>query len=287
MEEVAPNIYVESDFERVTVGAILTDEGWVCVDAPTYPHEARQWLGSLQAVSPKTLRYLIHTDQHRDRVLCDAEFSVPVLAQQAAAHALLALKPTFIAQAAEELSANDNEFVDIASLRLSPPQVSFTDALHLECGNRTITLESRPGPTAGSLWVILPDERVIFAGDSAIPDRHPYLDGGDTKPWLNLLGDFRRGRYDGWTIIPGRGAMLRDMSRLEPLAEYLRLARRRVNSLCRAGRPRSEVGQIVPELLPLFPFEEEEREEINRRIRVGLETIYEELSSRSDDEEDE
>ena len=42
MQKLAKDIYVESGFAGVTVGAVVTSEGIVCIDAPTHPADARR-----------------------------------------------------------------------------------------------------------------------------------------------------------------------------------------------------------------------------------------------------
>lgn len=285
MKELAPSVYVEIGYALVTVGALLTEEGWVCIDTPPYPRDARAWLAQLKTISDVPVCYVINTDHHRDRILGNMHFDAPVVAHQAATEVILELKGSFISQAAEDLSANDNELVEIASLKVVPPQISYSDTLYLQCGRRQVTLTSRPSATAGNTWVVLPQEKIAFVGDSVIVNQHPYIDGGKTKLWLNTLCDLRRSRNANWTYVPGRGPVITGGSLTEPLAEYLRVARRRITSLCYAGRPRSEVSLLVPELLSMFPYKQSHREEIHRRVKGGLEAIYDELYNK--DEEDE
>ncbi len=286
MDEIAPNVFVETGYALVTVGAVLTDWGWVCIDTPPYPRDARAWRDALREVSGKPVRYVINTDCHRDRILGNAWFEAPVVAHEASARQMHALKAAFISQAADELSTNDNELVEIASLPFVPPQVSFSNSMSLYCGGREIALLHRPGACFGTTWVILGAEKVLFAGDSVILDQHPIISEGATQAWLESLSELRRDHYTGWKVVPGRGAPL-DPPATEPLFEYLRVARRRVGDLRRAGRPRSEVGNLVAELLPYFPYPARQRDEVQRRIRASLEIIYDEVRSREDGDAEE
>jgi glyoxylase-like metal-dependent hydrolase (beta-lactamase superfamily II) len=135
-----------------------------------------------------------------------------------------------------------------------------------------------PGPTLGNVWVHLPEQRILFVGDSIVTGQHPYISSPCTKNWLDNLTVLRRSRFPADTIVPGRGPIV-DKSATEPLSNYLRLVRRRVQSLYRAGRPRADTSALVPELLDLFPYHESELENIQRRIKVGLDRIYEEFKT--------
>jgi glyoxylase-like metal-dependent hydrolase (beta-lactamase superfamily II) len=205
-------------------------------------------------------------------------FEAPVVAHEAAARHMLELKPNFVSQAAEELSKNDNELVEIASVRLIPPQVSYHESLALYCGEREVTLYHRPGACYGNSWLALPDEKLLFAGDSVVVNQHPPITEGWTGAWLQTLSELQSDAYADWTIVPGRGKPV-SPDEVKLLADYLTTLRRRVASLSKSGRPRSELGGLVGELLGEFPHPAGQREEIQRRIRMGLEIVYEEIRS--------
>ncbi len=281
MKQIAPNVYIATDCGPITVGAVLTDAGWVCIDAPPRPRDALGWLAALQEVRAAPICYLINTDAHRDRVVGNAWFNAPVIAHQAAAAQMTALGSSYIAQAAEELSENGHEMMQMASLKPVAPQITFSQALTLYCGERAIELTSKPSATLGSLWVVLKEEKVIFSGDSVIVGQHPYISDRASKAWLETLRLLRLSRHSNWTIVPGRGEVCAP-SDTAPLAEYLRMARRRIASLIRAGGQRSEVGQLIPELLDFFPYPASARDQVQRRIKAGLEAIYDEMRAAGD-----
>lgn len=283
MQEVADRIYVETNFALVTVGAVLTKKGWVCIDTPPYPRDAHKWRAHLQDISSLPVQYVINTDHHRDRILGNVWFEAPVVAHTHAAEVMLALRNAFISQAAEDMSANDNELVEIASLKPVPPQISFSRSLQIECGGREFNLSYHPGATWGSLWISVQDERVLFVGDTVVTGQHPVITEASSKEWLNTLRSLRHDRFSDWIIIPGRGE-IDGVAATERLSEYLRVARRRVTSIVRAGRPRAEVGIIAAGFLDYFPIDSATRDEALRRIRTGLEAIYEELRNSQADE---
>jgi glyoxylase-like metal-dependent hydrolase (beta-lactamase superfamily II) len=277
MESLAPNVYVETGYESGTVGAVLTGDGWLCVDTPPFPRDARHWWTTLQNIGSKLFLYVVNTSFHRDRVLGNVWFDAPVVAQEAAARKMLDLKPGFVTQSAEELAANDNEFVEIASLKLVPPQISFDQALTLICGEQEITLKRVPGASSGNSWVVLEAEKVIFTGETTISHRHPRLRGPVSQAWLGILNDIQNGLYREWTLVPGQG-LIQPTPDVGPLIDYLLTARRRVSEIVGAAQPRAELGSCIGELLPYFPYPDGGLDEAQRRIRAGLEAIYEELT---------
>jgi cyclase len=275
MQEIAPNIFIETDYAFVTIGAVRTKAGWVCIDTPPYPRDARAWLANLMDIDPKPVQYVINTDQHRDRILGNYWFSAPVVAHEAAARYVLQLKGAFVSQAADEMSSNDNELIEIAGVRLVPPQIAYSDSLYLSGGGREIKLINKPSASRGSSWVLFPEEKVIFVGDTMVAGEHPYINDGATGEWLDRLRELRS-RYAGWKIIAGR-QQIDDIAESETLSEYLRTARRKVMNLQRSDSPRTDVANIVPEMIDLYPYEPVHREIVYRRIKSGLESIYDEL----------
>jgi len=279
VQELAPGIFVETGFRRVNVGAILTDEGFVLIDTPPYPNDAHYWREMLAAISDKPILAIINTDCHRDRVIGNCWFDARVIvAHEDTIAQMKNLPSTFVDAALDTLTIGPHERGTFAGTPLRIPSIGFTRRMQLRYGGRTIPLLAMPGPTAGSLWVHLPEQRVLFAGDSVVVNQHPYISSPCTKDWLESLTLLRRTRFPADQIVPGRGP-LADKDATEPLSNYLRLARRRVHSLYHAGRPRADTSTLVPELLELFPYQEDDLENIQRRIKGGLDRIYEEFKS--------
>lgn len=277
MQEIASGIFVETGFRRVNVGAILTADGWVLIDTPPYPEDARCWRESLQEVRDAPIRAIVTTDCHRDRFLGNFWFDTRVvIAHAESINHIRSLPSAFVDSAIEALAQDSVERHQFSNMRLRLPTVSFTRRMQLRYGGWEIPLLAMPGPTAGSLWVHLPEHGVLFAGDSIIVNQHLYISNSSTKDWLENMTNLRRSRFAAEIIVPGRGP-LTDKAATEPVSNYLRLARRRVHSLYRAGRPRADTSSLVPELLPMFPYQEHELERVQRRIKTGLDRIYEEF----------
>lgn len=285
MQELAPGIFVETGFRRVNVGAILTDEGFVLIDTPPYPEDARRWRAILATISERPIRAIINTDAHTERVLGNYWFhSDLIVAHDETAQYLKNVPNNFIDTAIDTLTSYPFERSQFSSLQLCTPNISFSDRMQLRIGGKAIPMLAKSGPMDGSLWVHLPDERLVFTGDSVIVDQHPHIASGCTKQWLENLTVLRRTRFQADTIVPGRGS-LTDKSATEPISSYLRLARRRVSSLYNAGRPRADTSTLVPELLALFPYDAGQLDIVQRRIKNGLDRIYEEF--KADDKDDE
>lgn len=281
MQPIAPNVFIETDILPITIGAVLTDTGWVIIDTPPMPVHAHAWRQRLAEISDKPIQYLIATDAQRERILGNAWFDAPLIAQETAAHHMLNLKETYLAQAANELSSNDNELVAIASLGLVLPQVSYSSSLTLYSGDAEFSLLHRPGAMFGNSWVLLPTQKILFAGDSLILNQPPMVGEGISKAWISSLRELES-EYSDWTLIPGRGLPC-DSASAGALADRLISVRQRIAEMLRGGKPRSEVAAVMPELAGEFPSDLPQRDEMQRRVRMALEAVYDELRTNPDD----
>lgn len=278
MKRIAPGIYVETTYRRVNVGAIETDEGFILIDTPPYPEDAQDWQEQLREIADLPVLFIVNTDHHRDRILGNQWFGGRVVAQRAAADRMLAMEQSVISTAAEELSSSEEEFLAFANLKLVAPEISYGESMTLKKGGREVTLTHVPGATAGSTWIEFPDEGVLFVGDHIVTTTHPYMADAASKEWLDALTWLRRGRFDGHKIVPGRGAVTKPETS-HAVSDYVRAARRRVQGLFRSGRPRADTATLVEGFLPEFPIRNGDREEIEQRIRAGLEHIYDEIKA--------
>lgn len=279
VQELAPGVWIETGYRLITVGAIQTETGWVLIDTPPYPRDAWHWRETLATIAPLPVLAIVLTDAHRDRLLGTCWFDAPtVIAHDETLAQIAALPQTFLESAGEALANTPAERDQFAAARLVMPTVTFSQRLVLRFGGWHILALSMVGPMAGSTWVHLPEQRILFAGDSLSVDQHPYISGPYTKEWLDNLTELRRPRFAAERLVAGRGPAV-DKSATEPLSNYLRLVRRRVHSLYRAGRPRADTAALVPELLTAFPYDPAESENIQRRIKSGLDRIYEEFKT--------
>ncbi len=287
MKEIAPNIYASTEYPGVNVGFIVLPAGVIAVDAPTLPGDARAWRRRImETTDGGPIIYTVLTDAHPDRLLNAGLLQAPIVAARAAYDRASAYTDGFWHTVVEGWARRYPEATDdLADARVTLPEITFTRRVTLRKGGMDVTVERIAGAAPGSARIRyrgavtapLQKQDVIFAGDTLVTQTHPYLTSApDTKAWLNTLKSLRRARLSKITIVPGRGPLC-DQSATRPLSEYLTLARRRVRSLHAAGRARVDTATLVAELLPLFPIPDDEHDLIQRRVKAGLDRLYEEL----------
>ena len=281
MDKLTPQVFVESGYRGCTVGAIVTPIGIVCIDTPLLPADARRWRARLAELSRQPIVYTIYTDGHRDRVLGQQWLGGMVAAHEATWEKLRsygdAMRQQVIEflmhhgapEAAEELARH---------LQLGLPQLTVSDGgtLTLHLGKPRIVVRPVGGATPGSLWVELPDQGVVFAGDVVTQNTHPFMSEAATDTWLERLAELRAADYFATKIVPGRGGGYKRAD-AQPVVDYLTAMRKRVKQIMTERRGKFDAAELLPEFLDWFPIPDDEHERVQRRIRTGLERVSEEL----------
>ena len=272
MQKLAKDIYVEAGYAGVTVGAIVTPEGIIAIDAPTHPADARRWRLRLAQLSQQPVKYLINLDHHRDRVLGNQVFEAPIIAHEGTSERLRML-PEVFKGGLSEAGADSDLAADLAGVRLLLPQITFTDRLVLCAGGHEIHLVRRPGQAPGAIWVELPAEEIVFTGDAVTVGVPPPMAEADLEAWLASLAELRKAKFPARTIVPGRGGVI-DKADVKEMESFLKLVRRKLESLLRGKKTRADAASAAEDLAAQFDVPASLREHYTRRLRVGLEQLY-------------
>ncbi len=76
--------------------------------------------------------------------------------------------------------------------------------------------------------------------------------------------------------MPGRGGGYKRAD-TQKTVNYLTGMRARVRQIMTERRGKFDASEFLPEFLDRFPIPDDEHERVQRRIRTGLERVYEEL----------
>lgn len=272
MQKIGKDVYVEAGFAGVTVGAIVTPEGVVLVDAPTQPADADAWLAQVRALSSLPIRFLVLTDHHRDRALTAAWFKAPVIVHELAFDKLRiwpeALKPVI-----SETGADTELVADTAGARLVLPSLTFATRLQLKLGTVTLELQHHPGSTPGATWVHVVHQDVLFMGDSLVLKQPPFLAEADLDGWLAQLDQVRKPRSPGKTLISGRGgATSKDGAK--SFEDTLKVIKRKLEPYAHGRKGRSDLDSLVTDLADALHVRGDQRDHFLRRLRHGLEAQF-------------
>ncbi|CAG0929659.1 hypothetical protein TFLX_01414 [Thermoflexales bacterium] len=283
MDKLTPQIVVESGYRGCTVGAIATPIGVVCVDTPLLPADARHWRERLAGLFDQPIAYTIYTDGHRDRVLGQQWLGGLVVAHEATWEKLRSYGDAMRQQVVEFLThhgAPESAEELARHLQLGLPQLTVGNGgvLTLHLGKPKIVVRPVGSATPGSVWVELPDQGVVFAGDVVTQRTHPFMSEANTAHWLERLAELRDANYFATKIVPGRGGGYRRAD-TQKVVDYLTDMRARVRKIMTERRGKFDAAELLPAFLDRFPIPNDEHERVQRRIRTGLERVYEELKT--------
>jgi glyoxylase-like metal-dependent hydrolase (beta-lactamase superfamily II) len=277
MQNIADGVFVETAYEGVNVGAVVSTRGIICIDVPTFPRDARHWTQRLRQLSYEPILYVILTDCHGDRVLNSRWLNAPIIAHQQTAERLNSYDKRYPQSLIDSLlMRNGEQGKEIMNSPVDRVTVSFSDEMTVVLDDRRLCLRARPGPSGSSVWVHLPDDGILFAGDTIVADTHPLLVEAQSETWLMHLEELSRANGSYRAVVPGRGR-LDNAQAAEQVAAYLRLVRGYVGDHHRRGKPREELSSYINELLAHFPLGNLPRDWVSRQIRLGLDRVYEEL----------
>ena len=85
-------------------------------------------------------------------------------------------------------------------------KIVFTGDLTLRVGGHTFELLHTPGHTPGQVAVHVPEERVVFTGDTIFSECQTWLMGSNVTEWLAAID--RIAQLDVDWVIPGHGEVV-------------------------------------------------------------------------------
>lgn len=190
---------------------MTTADGVVVVDTPQLPTRAVAMRKEAEAHGP--IRYLINTEHHVDHIFGNYYFkgAGTVVHHQGVYDHFMVVYPELdpFAYAAEAIPTDDPGGEALFPIRdeyYADPnkgQIVFTGDLTLHVGDHTFHLLHTPGHTPGQVAVHVPEERVVFTGDTVFSECQTWLMTSNVEQWLDALDKLRGLDVDH--LIPGHG----------------------------------------------------------------------------------
>jgi glyoxylase-like metal-dependent hydrolase (beta-lactamase superfamily II) len=272
MQAIAKDVYIESDYSGITLGAIAMEHGLLQVDAPASPEDCRAWRAALLNLGGSAERLLVNLDAHPDRTLGARAMDCTIVAHEKTAQIFRSRPNTFKAQG-EETGADWESIPGLGNIRWMLPEITFSHILTIHWGEAPLLLEHHPGPAAGAVWVILPESKVVFVGDAVLRNQPPFLAGADLPTWLETLKLLLSPAFRGWMVVSGRsGLVTGDIIRTQK--DYLEQVLTRVEKLAQKKASPDAIENLVTPLLNSFKIPANKHTKYAQRLRYGLYHYY-------------
>ena len=219
MENVTPNIFTTTKLRGCNPSFVTTSDGVVVIDTPQLPTKAVAMRQLAEAHGP--IRYVINTEHHVDHILGNYWFKGAgrVVNHQGVYDRFMVVYPELdpFAYAYEALPTPARKGTDLddpEGVALWPDRdeyyrdpnkgtIVFTGDLTLRVGDHTFNVLHTPGHTPGQIAVHVPEERVVFTGDTIFCGCQTWLMTSDVDQWLAALERIRTLDVD--LIVPGHG----------------------------------------------------------------------------------
>ncbi|MBC7259481.1 MAG: MBL fold metallo-hydrolase [Chloroflexi bacterium] len=276
MRQIAANVYVHTTSTGVNVGAILTSQGLVYIDAPMMPEEARAWRQNLAELAGAEPLYLINTDYHGGHAVGNPILGGTIVAHEAMWKHLTGMSESYRQKILDKWQKDyPAEFAEIKTLAFSRPELTFLGRMTLYCGDTTLQLIHVGGHTPATTMVYLPELRILFTGDTLVLNRYPYLGDANTKEWLDALTLIRR--LDPVTVVPGHGDLC-DSKATEPLSAYIRAIRSGVRQFFKSSKSKSEtISKLRKQDWVLYPTAD--KAGLDVLIKTNISRVYDEMKA--------
>jgi len=207
MQEIAPHVFIETSYPGVTLGAINWPHGLILIDAPLRQDDIRLWRSTLANMNGGLDRLLVNLDEHFDRTMGARQVECMVAGHEMMNQLFRDRPVTFKSQSIE--TGADWELQNgLGSIRWAPPDISFSHQLEINWDDHPVILEAHPGPSICSIWLELPYQKIVFVGDTIVPDAPPFLANADLPKWKDTLNLLLSAKYKEYKIVSGRGGLV-------------------------------------------------------------------------------
>jgi len=273
MHEIKPGIYYEETYPGATIGAILLPRGMIFIDAPLRPEDGHRWKTNLLNRSQGTIhKILICLDDHPDRTIGAKSLDCPVVTHLDAAETLQDQSTVYRGQPPDSGSSWER-YSDSAGMQWMIPDITFTEKILFHWADEPVILEHHPGPRPGSSWVVLPEQKIVFIGDTVVVKGPPFLGKANLVTWIDTLDILLRARFRDYTMISGRGGPV-TVDNIKELKKSFRKIHRRIDKLATRKASVEDVTDLADKFLDEFSFLKRDRDFFLQRIQHGLSQYY-------------
>ena len=212
-DELGPGLYGYTTEGDPNSGVVIGDSSVLVVDAQATPAMARDVIARIRAVTDKPIRHVALTHYHAVRVLGASGYEGAEVIASDATRGMIAERGQ------QDMDSEIGRFPRLFRGKesipgLTWPDVVFHKQMTLWMGRREVRIiHVGRSHTAGDTVVWLPEERVLFAGDTVEFGATPYCGDAHFTDWPGTLDAIRALKPE--RLVPGRGRSLLNAAEVE------------------------------------------------------------------------
>jgi cyclase len=239
VKQIRTNVYWTVGGAGGNTGFIIGDNGVIVIDAKTTPESAKEMLAEIAKITPKPVTHVILTHSDADHVNGLAGFpkGLTIIAQENC-------------ETEMEAAINNPNSPGAAALidYLPNQKVAKIEQLTID-GVRLNLLHYVPAHTDGDLFIYLPEQKLVFAGDMVeltLPWPLIHLaKNGSSQGWIQSMKTILL--IDADLYIPGHGAALQTKIDLRKMVTAAEQTRAKIQQLMAQNMSLDEIKKTLAE----------------------------------------
>jgi len=206
VDKVSTDIFFHQDEDGCNTGFVILEDYVLVIDA-NFPTGAKQALPQIRALTDRPIRFAFDTHHHGDHVYGNQVFvengAVPI-AHTGVLEELKKYETGYYGGKPGRWEQASKERPDLQTTRLKPPSVLFPTELIFDDGKHRVELiHLGVAHTHGDAVAWLPNERILFAGDTCVNGPYNYVGDGNVEQWVKTLDAERK--LGAKIVCPGHG----------------------------------------------------------------------------------
>lgn len=201
----------------VNAGFVCGEERTLVVDSGPSALAAETIVGYAQAARPGQPLVAINTERHLDHVLGNGVLrahGIDVYGHPSIRRSEADLQADvleYCASVQDPVRRDDGEGrIPFLGTHVVDPNLPLDREQTIDLGGLVVSVLLVPGHTPANLAVWVPDDGVMFTGDTVVSDYQPNLGGGGPSEWRQWLAALARVEaLAPATLVPGHGRVLR------------------------------------------------------------------------------
>lgn len=243
LNQLSETIYYlsnQNDKERPTLGLVCGDKYSLVVDGGNSVQHARDFLHEIEKLNVPPIKYVVITHAHWDHFLGMNEYGATIIMNSLTSQKMNDWRNySYDDRSLQEyvdskkmtshcMETIQNEIPERETFQLCPPDIIFEKSLHVDLGNKVCVLETiQSTHTDDSTVVYIPDEKVIFLGDSVYCTTTNALYHFKQSHLMPMIEDIQK--YDATHFLLGHESIC-DLEEMDKYYKELILANNAVKS---------------------------------------------------------
>ena len=187
-------------------GIIVGQDAVLVVDTLVSNNKAKAFIKDIRAITEKPIKFVVNTHAHLDHSFGNsafAEIGATIISHANAMRYMKKASQKILEKADVYFGLNQDE---MAGTRIVFPQITFTEQMAVDLGGLQIELRHiAHSHSKGSVYVYIPERKVLFAGDILFTDYYANMSSSDVNGWVETI-DHMMG-LDVEHIVPGHGPL--------------------------------------------------------------------------------